>query len=133
MDLIGDLKNEIIISDINIFSLSALELQQWLISNFVQQLYRKKVYIDEVTVTPINNSDYITKLSIVGKNENKEIEIIFGVVKNLIKKTKGWFDAGVTCVGLGSKLMAKHADGSFNYAKIEAKTREALATITAIR
>jgi hypothetical protein len=42
MDLIGDLKNEIIISDINIFSLSALELQQWLISNFVQQLYRKK-------------------------------------------------------------------------------------------
>lgn len=87
MDLIGDLKNEIIISDINIFSLSALELQQWLISNFVQQLYRKKVYIDEVTVTPINNSDYITKLSIVGKNENKEIEIIFGVVKNLTKKT----------------------------------------------
>lgn len=43
MDLIGDLKNEIIISDINIFSLSDLELQQWLISNFVQQLYRKKV------------------------------------------------------------------------------------------
>ena len=87
MDLIGDLKNEIIISDINIFSLSDLELQQWLISNFVQQLYRKKVYIDEVTVTPINNSDYKTKLSIVGKNENKEIEIIFGVVKNLTKKT----------------------------------------------
>ena len=65
MDLIEDLKNEIIISDINIFSLSDLELQQWLISNFVQQLYRKKVYIDEVTVTPINNSDYITKLSVV--------------------------------------------------------------------
>ena len=45
MDLIGDLKNEIIISDINTFSLGDLELQQWLISNFVQQLYRKKVYI----------------------------------------------------------------------------------------
>ncbi|MBT7459298.1 MAG: hypothetical protein HN795_06425 [Flavobacteriaceae bacterium] len=87
MDLIGDLKNEIIISDINIFSLSDLELQQWLISNFVQQLYRKKVYIDEVTVTPINNSDYKTKLSIVGKDENKEIEIIFGIIKNLTKKT----------------------------------------------
>ena len=65
MDLIEDLKNEIIISDINIFSLSDLELQQWLISNFVQQLYRKKVYIDGVNVTPINNSDYKTKLSIV--------------------------------------------------------------------
>ena len=87
MDLIGDLKNEIIISDINVFSLSDIELKQWLISNFVQQLYRKKVYVDEVTVTPINNSDYKTKLSIVGKDENKEIEIIFGIIKNLTKKT----------------------------------------------
>jgi hypothetical protein len=42
MDLIGDLKNEIIISDINVFLLSDIELKQWLISNFVQQLYRKK-------------------------------------------------------------------------------------------
>ena len=86
MDLIGDLKNEIIISDINVFSLSDIELKQWLISNFVQQLYRKKVYVDEVTVTPINNSDYKTKLSIVGKDENKEIEITFGIIKNLTKK-----------------------------------------------
>ena len=87
MDLIGDLKNEIIISDTNVFSLSDIELKQWLMSNFVQQLYRKKVYVDEVTVTPINNSDYKTKLSIVGKDENKEIEIIFGIIKNLTKKT----------------------------------------------
>jgi len=37
MDLIGDLKNEIIISDTNVFSLSDIELKQWLMSNFVQQ------------------------------------------------------------------------------------------------
>ena len=30
---------------------------------------------------------YKTKLSIVGKDENKEIEIIFGIIKNLTKKT----------------------------------------------
>lgn len=37
-----------------------------------------------------------------------------------------WFAAGVTCVGMGSKLMAKDADGNFDLAKIEEKTREAL-------
>ena len=42
---------------------------------------------------------------------------------------QGWFDAGVTCVGMGSKLMVKEDDGSFAYAKIEALTRESLAII----
>ncbi|APZ45592.1 bifunctional 4-hydroxy-2-oxoglutarate aldolase/2-dehydro-3-deoxy-phosphogluconate aldolase [Polaribacter reichenbachii] len=37
-----------------------------------------------------------------------------------------WFAAGVTCVGMGSKLMAKDADGNFDLVKIEEKTREAL-------
>ena len=46
---------------------------------------------------------------------------------------KGWFDAGVTCVGMGSKLMAKHEDGSFDYAKIEQQTRDALEIIKSLR
>ncbi|MHB0755497.1 bifunctional 4-hydroxy-2-oxoglutarate aldolase/2-dehydro-3-deoxy-phosphogluconate aldolase [Polaribacter sp. M15] len=37
-----------------------------------------------------------------------------------------WFAAGVTCVGMGSKLMAKDADGNFDYNKIEEMTRNAL-------
>mgnify|MGYP000524793190 CR=1 FL=1 len=41
----------------------------------------------------------------------------------------GWFNAGVTCVGMGSKLMAKDADGNFDLEKIESKTREALKII----
>jgi hypothetical protein len=53
---------------------------------FCTTIIQKKVYVDEVTVTPINNSDYKTKLSIVGKDENKEIEITFGIIKNLTKK-----------------------------------------------
>jgi 2-dehydro-3-deoxyphosphogluconate aldolase/(4S)-4-hydroxy-2-oxoglutarate aldolase len=56
-----------------------------------------------------------------------------GGVSPTEENLKGWFDAGVTCVGMGSKLMAKHADGSFDYAKIETQTREALAIIAAIR
>jgi len=44
-----------------------------------------------------------------------------------------WFSAGVTCVGMGSKLMSKAPDGSFQYEIIEAKVREALDIIKRIR
>ena len=57
----------------------------------------------------------------------------FAVVSFSQSKEKGCFDAGVTCVGMGSKLMAKHADGSFDYAKIEAQTRNALKIISSLR
>lgn len=130
MDLIGDLKNEIIISDINIFSLSDLELKQWLISNFVQQLYRKKVYIDEVTVTPINNSDYKTKLSIVGKNENKEIEIIFGVVKNLTKKTMGLIQVNeLLIVNMSKPNILKVIESRLNFHISKSKNKTSLIII----
>ncbi|MGB0837230.1 MAG: bifunctional 4-hydroxy-2-oxoglutarate aldolase/2-dehydro-3-deoxy-phosphogluconate aldolase [Flavobacteriaceae bacterium] len=44
-----------------------------------------------------------------------------------------WFQAGVTCVGMGSKLMSKHADGSFNLEAIESKVKEALAIIQELK
>ena len=56
-----------------------------------------------------------------------------GGVSPTEENLKGWFDAGVTCVGMGSKLMAKHADGSFDYAKIEVQTRNALEIISSLR
>ncbi len=46
---------------------------------------------------------------------------------------KGWFDAGAFCVGMGSQLMVKDTSGLYDYAAIEAKTREALAIIKKIR
>lgn len=56
-----------------------------------------------------------------------------GGVSPTEENLKGWFDAGVTCVGMGSKLMAKNEDGSFNYKKIEDHTRAALAIIASLR
>lgn len=56
----------------------------------------------------------------------------FAVVSFSQSKEKGCFDAGVTCVGMGSKLMAKNPDGYFDYAKIETQTRNALAIIAKI-
>ena len=46
---------------------------------------------------------------------------------------KKWFDAGAYCVGMGSQLMAKKSDGSYDLEKIEALTREALGHIQQIR
>lgn len=43
---------------------------------------------------------------------------------------KKWFNAGVICVGMGSKLMVKTADGGFNLEGIRAKTKEAIAIIS---
>ena len=46
---------------------------------------------------------------------------------------KAWFSAGVTCVGMGSQLMVKAKSGGFDYAKIEALTRESLAMIQELK
>ena len=46
---------------------------------------------------------------------------------------EGWFNAGVTCVGMGSKLIAKDSNGNYNYEKIENMTRDALQIIKELR
>tara|TARA_B100000900_G_scaffold33563_1_gene25267 strand:+ start:848 stop:1516 length:669 start_codon:yes stop_codon:yes gene_type:complete len=56
-----------------------------------------------------------------------------GGVSPTKENLKGWFDAGVICVGMGSKLMAKQANGSFDYYKIKQKTMHALQIISSLR
>lgn len=46
---------------------------------------------------------------------------------------KKWFDAGVYCVGMGSKLMLKNEDGSFDLPGIERLVRETLGLIREVR
>ncbi|MEN7550641.1 bifunctional 4-hydroxy-2-oxoglutarate aldolase/2-dehydro-3-deoxy-phosphogluconate aldolase [Rapidithrix thailandica] len=46
---------------------------------------------------------------------------------------KGWFEAGVTCVGMGSKLIVKNADGSIDFPGLEGKVKETLALIQQLR
>lgn len=52
-----------------------------------------------------------------------------GGVSPTKENLKAWFKAGVTCVGMGSNLMAKNTNGKFNYKKIESLTRDALKII----
>lgn len=56
-----------------------------------------------------------------------------GGVSPTRENLEGWFNAGVTCVGMGSKLIAKDSSGNFDYQKIESMTREALSIIKDLR
>ncbi|MFD1315114.1 bifunctional 4-hydroxy-2-oxoglutarate aldolase/2-dehydro-3-deoxy-phosphogluconate aldolase [Namhaeicola litoreus] len=46
---------------------------------------------------------------------------------------KGWFDAGVTCVGMGSQLISKDILANRDFDKLEQKVKEALAIIKSVR
>ena len=46
---------------------------------------------------------------------------------------KGWFDAGVTCVGMGSKLISKDIITNKDFAKLEMNVRKVLAIIKSLR
>jgi len=45
----------------------------------------------------------------------------------------GWFDAGVTCVGMGSQLISKEIIANKDYAKLEQDVKSALAIISKVR
>jgi len=46
---------------------------------------------------------------------------------------KSWFDAGVICVGMGSKLIAKDKEGQFDYQKIKALTQSSIDIISKLK
>ncbi len=49
-----------------------------------------------------------------------------GGVSPTKESLEGWFNAGVTCVGIGSKLIAKNNNGSYDLEKIKSQTKTAL-------
>ncbi|MFI8379453.1 bifunctional 4-hydroxy-2-oxoglutarate aldolase/2-dehydro-3-deoxy-phosphogluconate aldolase [Leeuwenhoekiella sp. NPDC079379] len=56
-----------------------------------------------------------------------------GGVSPTEENLKSWFNAGVHCVGIGSKLFIKNAEGAFDYTAITAKIEEALDLVKKIR
>ncbi|MDR0414579.1 MAG: bifunctional 4-hydroxy-2-oxoglutarate aldolase/2-dehydro-3-deoxy-phosphogluconate aldolase [Prevotellaceae bacterium] len=59
--------------------------------------------------------------------------MVTGGVKPEEANLKSWFDAGVTCVGMGSNLFPAEVVKAQNWAAITAKCREAFAYIEAVR
>jgi 2-dehydro-3-deoxyphosphogluconate aldolase/(4S)-4-hydroxy-2-oxoglutarate aldolase len=56
-----------------------------------------------------------------------------GGVSPTEENLKGWFDAGVTCVGMGSQLISKDIIAKKAYAQLEDDVKSALAIIKAVR
>ena len=56
-----------------------------------------------------------------------------GGVSPMEENLKGWFDAGVTCVGMGSKLISKEIIANEDFAKLEMNVRKVLAIIKSLR
>jgi 2-dehydro-3-deoxyphosphogluconate aldolase/(4S)-4-hydroxy-2-oxoglutarate aldolase len=56
-----------------------------------------------------------------------------GGVESTEASLKGWFDAGVVCVGMGSNLITKELIKAGDFVGIAAKVRDTLALIDAIR
>lgn len=56
-----------------------------------------------------------------------------GGVSPTEENLKGWFDAGVTCVGMGSKLISKDILQHRNFATLEERVRTTLALIEQLR
>ena len=56
-----------------------------------------------------------------------------GGVSPTRENLKGWFDAGVTCVGMGSKLIKKDAQGNFDLEAIQSLIENSLKIIQEVR
>jgi len=52
-----------------------------------------------------------------------------GGVSPTEESLKAWFEAGVTCVGMGSKLIAKDTSGHYNFKEIEKMIKFSIDTI----
>ena len=56
-----------------------------------------------------------------------------GGVSPTKENLEAWFNAGVTCVGMGSKLMSKKPNGEFDYDVIEAKVRDSMGILQKVK
>lgn len=56
-----------------------------------------------------------------------------GGVSTEEENLRGWFDAGVTCVGMGSKLISKEILNQKSYNELEERVRQAVSLIQRLR
>ena len=56
-----------------------------------------------------------------------------GGVSPTKESLEAWFKAGVTCVGMGSKLIAKNSEGNYDYNKIKELVKNALDIIKTLK
>ena len=81
MDISLAMKNQILFDDIDLLQFTQNKLKQWLVSNFVNILCDHKIYIETVSITPLDNIDSNLLYTLEASNENKTYLMEFGELK----------------------------------------------------
>ena len=91
MDISLAMKNQILVDDIDLLHFTQNKLKQWLVSNFVNILCDHKIYIETVSITPLDNIDSNLLYTLEASNENKTYLMEFGELKasDVPRLTKG--------------------------------------------
>ncbi|MDB4048065.1 hypothetical protein N9494_02235 [Polaribacter sp.] len=91
MDISLAMKNQILFDDIDLLQFTQNKLKQWLVSNFVNILCDHKIYIETVSITPLENIDSNLFYTLEASNENKTYLMEFGELKasDVPRLTKG--------------------------------------------
>ena len=91
MDISLAMKNQILFDDIDLLHFTQNKLKQWLVSNFVNILCDHKIYIETVSITPLDNIDSNLLYTLEASNENKTYLMEFGELKasDVPRLTKG--------------------------------------------
>jgi hypothetical protein len=91
MDISLAMKNQILFDDIDLLQFTQNKLKQWLVSNFVNILCDHKIYIETVSITPLENIDSNLLYTLEASNENKTYLMEFGELKasDVPRLTKG--------------------------------------------
>ena len=91
MDISLAMKNQILFDDIDLLKFTQNKLKQWLVSNFVNILCDHKIYIETVSITPLENIDSNLLYTLEASNENKTYLMEFGELKasDVPRLTKG--------------------------------------------
>jgi len=72
--------NQIILDDIDLDAYDQIDLRQWLVANFINVLCDNKIFISNVTSTPIKDSSYRCLYEIKAIFNKKELSLEFGIL-----------------------------------------------------
>ena len=80
MDLAKQIIKQIIQDDIDLDAYNQFELRQWLVANFINVLCDNKIFVSNVTSTPIKDSSYRCLYEIKAIFNKKEFSLEFGIL-----------------------------------------------------
>ena len=80
MNLTKQFIKQIILDDIDLDAYDQIELRQWLVANFINVLCDNKIFISNVTSTPIKDSSYRCLYEIKAIFNKKEFSLEFGIL-----------------------------------------------------